>query len=582
MQRIKAKKGTIILFTLALLLAFGYGWGGSHYSKNSVLNRYLSARQSDGDIAAAIKPYVVWADSKEYITMDEGRLASFSPLTDEERQVLKQEILNGQEGDQVFMTNIGTKFWIFPDYRIAYQPLALTLKTNVADMDLLLNDKRVARSDSESYEVTVDRLLPANYTASIKGSKDGKAINISRDYDGVNSLLDLTVTFKTFSVTSNLKDGLLYFGDKQIAQLKEGSYAVEDYPVSDDLEVYVGRKFPDGDLTSKRVAMASIENGAELELDIDNLMTEDEASPKILEIFDSLLYYVSTGQDMIGIGDLFEDGAKNGFYDLIKTSVKSKMHTDSRRASTLAIPSLYLTNFQQTGKESYLVSFAGQYDFYYDKSTDSSKKSQGHLYQNIAGQFTLKKSGDKLIVVNDKNFGLDLVSEDNQIKVPSQPKTVSGLPSGLVGTWELRLAEYKATAYLTIKSNGQAETVLVYDDQERETLTTSIKSHKVIANGLYTLNISGGDGAVALAFIGIGGANVRYEYGIRLSDNQFTTVLWQTGTGDDFDYDVYSEGYTWKKSSGVPKESSSSSSSSEEELGDELGTQTDLSDEIDN
>lgn len=118
--------------------------------------------------------------------------------------------------DNQYVKKVGQKFLIFPNYRIALKPLNLTIKTNVNKVDILLNKKKVAVSDSEDYSVTLERLPIADYTASISGKYNGKPVELSKAYDGENNLLDLSVSFKSFKVTSNLTDGELYFDDTRV------------------------------------------------------------------------------------------------------------------------------------------------------------------------------------------------------------------------------------------------------------------------------------------------------------------------------------------------------------------------------
>lgn len=560
-----------VLWGALALLLLGFVWGNYHYSKGQVLNRYLQARQTEGDIVDAVKPYLVWADTKDYLTVDEGRRANFSRLTANESKALRQNILSAKEGDAMFMTRIGTKYWIFPDYRLALQPLSLTLKTNLADVDLLLNDRQVARSDSEPYQVTLDRLPVSDYVARLQGNYQGKPIQISKPYDGQSSEIDLSVSFKTFSVTSNLLDATLYLGDTKLAQLQDGHYDLEDYPISENVEVYISKTFPDGELKSKAYHLADIGIGDELDLSVAGLLTEEEAAQKVLAAFDQLLIFYSYGQDSGQLSEIFEGGTSNEFYQLLKTSIESKTLTDSRIASSLAIPSVYLTGFDQVGTSSYRVNFSAQYDFYYDKSTDV-KKSQGHLYQNISGSFTLKKVDKGYKIANDQAYSLDLISEDNQIKLPAQPKSVSGLPSGLAGIWELRRDDLKATLYMTISSNGQLETKVVYDDKKQtsQVYRTNIKSYKQVVAGLYVLETSGGDSS-ALMIEGVGGSGITFAQGVALSGDRLTTVLWSAPVGESFDYEVYDIGAEWVKSKGEPQAPTENGLEEDEKTAEETG-----------
>ena len=66
--------------------------------------------------------------------------------------------------------------------------MSLTIKTNINQVDVLLNEKKVAVSDSEDYTLTLERLPIADYTASISGTYNGKSVELSKAYDGENSL----------------------------------------------------------------------------------------------------------------------------------------------------------------------------------------------------------------------------------------------------------------------------------------------------------------------------------------------------------------------------------------------------------
>ena len=89
----------------------------------------------------------------------------------------------------------------------------------------------------------------------------GKPIELSKDYDGKDKVLDLSVTFKNFKVTSNLVDGELYFDNTRVGTLENGEYEVSDYPLTDSAKAYVKKKFSDGDLKSQKQALASIADG---------------------------------------------------------------------------------------------------------------------------------------------------------------------------------------------------------------------------------------------------------------------------------------------------------------------------------
>lgn len=560
------------ILAVLLLAVGGFIWGSLYFSRAQVLERYLMVRQQEGDMAELVKPYLVWADTSEYLSMDELRSGHFPTLTADQAAALKEQILSSDRNDALYMTTIGSKFWIFPDYRLAMKPLSLTLKTNIPDAQLTLNDRQVAVSDSDNYQVTVDRLPQADYEAGVKGRYQDRAVELTKAYTPGQEVLDLSFSFKTFSVTSNLLDGQVYLDDKALEPLTEGVANFTDLPVTADAQVYVKKTFPDGDLVSDKVNLAQVTEGQELDLSVDGLMAEEEASTKLLAAFDQLLAYYTSGQDGPDLSSLFSGGSTNDFYSLLKTSIATKTRNDSRLATSLAIPSLYVTAIQQIGKASYRVSFGGQYDYYYDKATDPKHRSQGHIYQAISGGFTLEKKGDSYAIAA-KGGELNLDAEDNQIKLPLTLKTVAGLPSGLTGTWELRRDDLAGTVYMVFQ-NGRLKTTVVYDDKTREELNLTISSHQPIGSGLHALKeLSGQPEALILD------SAPPTVYGLLVAGDQLVVLGWDLPEGSSFDPEApYQELYRLKKSAGLPKPSSSTSRSSTAASSSSSGTVPEASD----
>lgn len=204
-------------------------------------------------------------------------------------------------------------------------------------------------------------------------------------------MLDLSVSFRTFLVTSNAKRGDLYFDDNHIGTLKDGQLQVEDYPVTENAQAYMKTTFPDGELRSQKYALADVEEGATLEILVTDLLEEDKAGELLVSAFDQLMHYLSTGQDSSNLRSVFEAGSSNAFYRGLKESIKAKFQTDTRKASRLNIPSILLTTMTQVGKTTYVLDFTATYEFLYDNSTDPEQHTSGHINQDLTGKVTVKK-----------------------------------------------------------------------------------------------------------------------------------------------------------------------------------------------
>ena len=527
MKKIKSilrlKKVWIPSLILGLALVLFLVWGSFHYSKKHLIEEYVSAYRQSGDTFENIKGYVVWSDTNQQVTNDQAQYTMFTKLSKSEAQKLSETLEKADSSDDSYIKKVGRRFLFFPAYRVALKPMSLTIKTNINQVDVLLNEKKVAVSDSEDYTLTLERLPIADYTASISGTYNGKPVELSKAYDGENSLLDLTVSFKTFKVTSNLTDGELYFDDTRIGTLSNGEYDVSDYPLTDSAQAYVKKNYSDGELTSQKQALSGISDGDTVALDAENLLDEASAGQILVSAFDQLISYLSTGQDSSTVSTVFEDGANNEFYKGLKESIKAKMQTDTRKASSLTVPAITLTSLSQIGKESYLVNFSATYDFYYDKSTDSEKNTSGDVIQTLEGKMTLKKSGSSYVVANSGQKNITVTGENNQVKSDSV------FPEKILGTWKV---DDKDDIIFKFEADG----MITKTTKDNEVKTAKVTKLEEEGDNIYRYVYNDGTDTSAFITSGIGGIGVKYAFGIKIDGSHLKLVLWQTGTNDDFDY----------------------------------------------
>ncbi len=520
---LRLKKVWLPSLIIGLALLVFLVWGSFHYSKKALIEKYTTAYQQSGDTFDNIKEYVVWADTDKQVTTAQAQYASFTKLSKKEAQQLAKTLETADSSADSYVKKVGRKFLFFPDYRVALKPMSLTIKTNVNKVDVLLNEKKIAVSDSEDYTKTMNRLPIADYTASISGTYNGKPVELSKTYDGENTLLDLSVSFKTFKVTSNLTDGELYFDDTRVGTLTNGEYEVSDYPLTDSAQAYVKKNYSDGELTSQKQSLAAISDGDTVSLDAENLLDEATAGQLLVSAFDQLISYLNAGQDSSTVSTVFEDGSNNEFYKGLKESIKAKMQTDSRKATSLTIPAITLTSLSQVGKESYLANFSATYDFYYDKSTDSEKKTSGDVVQTLEGKLTFKKSGSSYVVANSGQKSITVTSEDNQVKSDSI------FPEKILGTWK---TDDKDGVTFTFEADG----TVTQTSKSNKTKTAKVTKLEEEGDNLYRYVYDDGTDTTAFITGGIGGIGVKYAFGIKIDGSNLKLVLWQTGTNDDFDY----------------------------------------------
>ena len=533
----KIKKVWVSLTLVLALLVIALGWGGFYYSKYQVINRYVAAYSKPGKTFENIKGYVVWSDTEKQITTEEAQYTKFNRLSNSSAQKLTKQLRSANASDSFYLKNIGHTFLIFPKYRIAMKPLRLTIKTNVKKTDILLNEKEVATSNSDNYSVTLDRLPISDYTASLSGTYKNKPLKMSRTYDGSNTTLDLTVSFKNFTVTSNLTDGDLYFDDTRVGTLSDGKYQVTDYPLTDSAKAYVKKNYADGELRSQKRSISEISDGDTVALDSENMLDNTAAGKILVSSFNQVMSYLNTGQDSPDISSVFENGNNNDFYKGLKESIKAKMQTDTRKASSLTIPNITLTSLSQVGKESYVLGFSATYDFYYDKSTDTTKSTHGDVIQNLTGEVTVKKSGSSYIIANSGQKSITVASEDNKVASDAI------FPDGLLGTWVVKKDNYTLT--MIFSKDGTITKKIDYkDDATKDTTNTAkVTALEEKSSGLYHyVYADGTDTSTFIGLGGIGGVGIKYTYGIKVNGSTITLVIWQASTNAEFDYNNPSSG----------------------------------------
>ncbi|MGT2935561.1 zinc ribbon domain-containing protein [Streptococcus castoreus] len=534
-------KITMTIFGSLVLLFLIFG--AFHYSKGNRINAYLQARAApSGSVFENIKEYLVWADTNEQMTNDDAKYTNFTRFSKSDLAIKRQDLKAANSDSAVYVKSVGRRFWIFPDYRIAIKPMALTIRTNVPNVDVLLNDKKVTVSNSEDFSVKLERLPTADYTASINGYHNERKINVKKTFDGTHSVLDLSVTFKNFSVTSNVKEGELYFDENRVGTLREGKFQVDHYPVTDTAQAYIKKTFPDGDLKSSKHPLVEVAEGSNLEIMVSNLLNEEKAGQLLVSAFDQLMGFLNTGQDSTTLGNVFEAGANNDFYKGLKESIKSKFQTDTRKATSLNIPSILLNKMTQIGKTSYLLDFSAIYEFVYDKSTDPAKQTSGYIRQELTGKMTLKKVGAHYLVSQTGSKNITVTNETNHVKGPSI------FPESLLGTWTGQKEAFSVS--MTLAKDGTITTKFDFKDGRRANETKTAKITKVQEKGnglfLYTPDPSSDIGAL-IPGAGLGGVNVKYAYGFRVNGNTASPIVWQAASNSAFDYSKPMVGMTLTK-----------------------------------
>lgn len=176
---VKVTSGLFLTLIIALLAVGAY-----FSSKATVIHNYVSARShKKGTAFENIKEYLVWADTNKKVTNDQAQYAKFEKFNRNELKSQENTLKNATASDDYYVKSVGRKFLIFPDYRIAIKPIQLEIKTNVPSVDIMLNQKLVATSNSENFSTKLERIPVSDYVASLDGQYKNRDIKVSKTYD---------------------------------------------------------------------------------------------------------------------------------------------------------------------------------------------------------------------------------------------------------------------------------------------------------------------------------------------------------------------------------------------------------------
>lgn len=127
----------------------------------------------------------------------------------------------------------GRYFGVFPRYQLVIPPVYLTVTADQADIQLALDDKKLATSKSGNYQITWGPLTPGSYRVAGK-SDDVQSVSSQRliRYQNPDFETDSHVTVSlhkiSFKVTSNRDGANVLVNDQAVATIRNGQAEIKD------------------------------------------------------------------------------------------------------------------------------------------------------------------------------------------------------------------------------------------------------------------------------------------------------------------------------------------------------------------
>ncbi|SUN77957.1 signal peptide [Streptococcus macacae NCTC 11558] len=333
--------------------------------------------------------YEVWSDNKKPIKASELKYRN----SKENRRVKLNDLVT----DDKKMKNVGRKFLIFPDWRVAVKPSSAEISINTKDLDLYINNKKVAKTDSDSYTKKITRLYPGTYNFTVKGKVSNQDVEVSSEQDllGENKEVDLDVEYLSFKVNSNLKDGDLYIGSQRIGKLKDGQYNISKMAVTNDAKVFVQKSFPGKpSLKSEVKSIQDIYDGDTITLDAEGVLEHKTAVSLITGAYNRLSSYAASHRTPDNLDEVFSGGDKNSFYTDVKNNIDTNTtEAKNRSADSILYSDINVTKITQTSPTTYTVDFTVIYNFSF--MYDSEHETSGNIKQKLSWSANVSYNRDE-------------------------------------------------------------------------------------------------------------------------------------------------------------------------------------------
>ena len=293
------------------------------------------------------------------------------------------------------MVEVGRKWLVFPDWKVAVQPSDTTISTNTKDMTITINGKQWEKSDSNHFSKTV-RLYPGDYHFSLTGKLDDQEVSTSskQTLKG-NEHVALDIAYLSFTVNSNLADGDLYIGSKKITRLSNGKADVSNLAVTKNAKISVQKTFEDASkVTSNTYLIKDIEDGDSVTLDAKGVLDRDTADQLLTAAYRKLDAYEDNHTTPDGLTDVFQGGATNSMYkDVVNMIETNTTNAKNRPAESISFDDIDVTNVKQVSAKKYVVDFTVVNSFYY--AYDSKFKNSGYYDDKTAWSVTVDYVGKK-------------------------------------------------------------------------------------------------------------------------------------------------------------------------------------------
>lgn len=414
----RQKAWLIVVAVIVVLLGGFYAWGSNYYSQASQVSRIVSAMKNPK------------ADLSKYVTADDPDLkvtaASLKPLqhyyADRPTQAdsLGTSFANAESNDDSITLQQSGRYWLFfPKYKLFVKTYAPKLVTNHAHAAVTMNGKSVGSltGSGKHFAKKMQPLFPGTYKVKVKSTVAGRKLQASALVNlWSNQTVKLNIRTANFTVDS-VPGATVYINDHRAGKLNgSGQLEFKNYPITDNIKLYVLAKLSGQEVQSKTVSdlSAALPGGDNEPIDTSDVHHRGRryvVIPKwkgLIGKNDAQNLIESAFKDVSE--DAFTNGSHNSDYQQIKQMEDNWNNDYDINGYDIDVSGISI--MPAANSESSIV-FRVTYTFHQDDSDHKQvMEYHGGLIQKSGNDYKFKTVG-KGKVVSDKHIDNDSDNDDD-------------------------------------------------------------------------------------------------------------------------------------------------------------------------
>lgn len=255
-QPMKKRNKVLLICLGVLVVAFAafYAWGSNHYQRNNQINQIAaSLKNPHSDLAQ----FVVSENPNARVTT-----AALKPTQEYyaehyvEADRMADAFKYGNEYENVSLVQSGRYLLLFPKYCLQLKTYTPQIRTNHANSTIYVNNKKFGGVDGsgEDYYKKIAPLFPGKYHIEVKSIASGHQLSADKSTT-IFSNKEINMNIKTVNfMIKSIPSATIYINDKKVGNLdKKGTKVFKDYPVTDDMKIYVVTKVDGKSIKSESV-----------------------------------------------------------------------------------------------------------------------------------------------------------------------------------------------------------------------------------------------------------------------------------------------------------------------------------------